>query len=47
MRKCKACGKKLNKEEINYCKTCKGFHKHKYSKDDLKDVLNEYERWDE
>ena len=44
---CKTCGKKLNKKEIKYCKTCKSFHKHRYSKDDLEDVLNEYERWDE
>ena len=45
MRKCKACGKKLEGKEKSYCKTCLRFHRKQYSKEFLKDVRKEYKRW--
>jgi len=41
MRKCRTCGKKTKN---NFCKTCTEFHKHKYSKKELAQILEEYER---
>ncbi|MAF35796.1 hypothetical protein CL622_01615 [archaeon] len=45
MRKCKTCGKQLEKNEKRFCKTCKEFHQYRYPKRQLKKVLKEYDQW--
>ena len=44
-KRCQACDKVLQKNEKRFCKTCKEFHRYKYSKKDLEKIVNEYEKW--
>ena len=44
MKKCKVCGKKLEENETEYCKTCIEFHDYFYSNEELDRLLEEYER---
>jgi len=47
MKRCRTCGKKLKGKEQVFCKTCKRFHKHNYSKEELEWLLHEYEQWED
>ena len=41
--KCKTCKRKLKGKELEYCNSCKEFHKYNYSEEDLDILLETYD----